>query len=306
MKIGSKINSGKKLRDTIKEKGIAVLPGVIDAHSARLVEMAGFDGVYITSFGLHASMLASNDIDLLTTTEMVDQSRRIAHAVNIPAMVDGESGGMNIEGTIREFRLYEEAGIGAIQFDDELKPCKCPFLRPDQKQQLVSIEEMCKKIEAAVATRKNKDTLIVARSDTYGSVYDDGTTSHLDEQIKRLNAYAKAGADVIFPIATKFEDYCRVANAVDAPYKVVCLSDMDCQVPDYELHKYSVEDWKNAGFNIYIVPLLSLQASGKAIEAALTKFKETGLQPIDMFMRQDYYNKILRMTEVDELGLNNF
>lgn len=284
-------NSGAKLRRLIKEKGIVIAPGVYDAFSARMTELAGLDGAYVSGSSLHASMLASHDMDLLTLTEIVDQSRRIAHAVDIPVIVDGGSGYGDVANTIREVQLFEQAGAAAIQLDDEVIPYKCPWIYPDNKQKLVPPMDMCKKIEAACEARNNQETIIIARSDTQGSVYDTGDNSHLKEQIARLKEYVKAGAECIFPIASTYDDWKRVFDEVDAPYKLCAVSNLAHK--GYNLREYSVEDWKNAGANIYIVPLFAIESSAKALRETLGEMKRTGDQPVEKFVSFEEYNEFL-------------
>ncbi len=287
-------SAGKKLKQAIEEKGIVTIPGAYDALSAKMIELAGFEGVYVTGCGLHGSQLAVRDMDLLTLTEIADTVRRICAAVNVPVMADAESGFGDAVNVARAVHLYEDAGVAALQLDDEVIPCKCPFLYPNVKQELISVKEMCKKIEAAAATRKDEDTLIVVRSDTQGSVYDSGDNSHLKEQIYRLNEYSKAGADCVFPIALNYEDYKRVLNSVDAKYKLCCVSQQLQYVPGYDLDQYLPEDYhRDMGCNIYIAPLFTLTVCTKAMQDTLTEFRKTLLHPAGAFTQLNDYNKLL-------------
>ena len=144
---------------------------------------------------------------------MTDAARRIAQAVSFPVLADAEAGFGDALNTRRTIQIYEDAGVAGVHIEDQVAPSKCPWLFPENRTPLVPIEEMQKKIEAAVNARKDDDFLIIARSDTPGSVYDTGDYGHLDEQIKRLNAYVAAGADAVFPVVSHFEGLKRVLNS---------------------------------------------------------------------------------------------
>ena len=291
------MSNGKKLKELIEKDGIAVLPGVHDAISARLVEQAGFGSAYITGGGMYASALGSPDMDLLTQTEMAEHTRRICQAVNIPIFADAEEGFGGIPNVIRTVRLFEEAGAAAFHLDDEVSPGKCPYLYPDTKQELLSIDDMCKKIEAAVSAKKDKDTLIVVRCDAKGSVYDTGGDAYIKEQIKRLNAYAEAGADCLYPFTATYEDYKRVCHAINSPYKACVVSPQIANIPGYDLHLHTPEEWlKDTGCNIMIAPLFSITASMKIMRETLAEFKKTGYQPKDSMMSFDEYNDVLKIS----------
>ena len=128
--------------------------GAIDGFSARLVERAGFDSVYVGSYATEAAMFGQPDLAMMTKTERLWIARNIVKAVNIPVIVDAEEGygnALNVMDTIRDF---EAAGVAGIHLDDEALPSKCPFLPGIPRNQLISTDEMCGKIEAAVRARE--------------------------------------------------------------------------------------------------------------------------------------------------------
>jgi 2-methylisocitrate lyase-like PEP mutase family enzyme len=282
---------GSDLKAIIKRQGMAILPGVYDALGARLCENAGFDGVYITGAGLHGSLLGVPDVDLLTQTEMTDQARRIANAVSSPVLADAEGGFGDALNTRRTVQIFESAGVAGVHIDDQVLPSKCPWLFPQNRTPLIPIEEMQKKIEAAVNAREDEDFLIIARSDTQGSVYDTGDFGHLDEQIKRLNAYVEAGADAVFPVAPHFEGYKRVLDSVDAPIKLCSVAKFS--LPAYDLHEYTPDDFRELGCSLMILPALSLTAATKAIVDTLERFKVDQLVPADLQMSFEEYSELV-------------
>lgn len=288
------MSNGKKLRELVAKDGIALLPGVQDALTARMVEQAGFGAAYITGSGMHASLLGSPDMDLLTQTEILEQTRKICQSVSIPIFGDAEEGFGGIPNVVRTVRLFEEAGVAAMHLDDEVTPSKCPYLNPGIKQELVPVDEMCRKIEAAVSAKKDKDTMIVVRCDARGSVYDIGGDAYIEEAIRRLNAYAEAGADALYPFTSTFEDYKRVCRAISSPYKVCVVSAQIANIPGYDLHLHTPEEFlKETGCNIMLAPLFTVTSAMKGIRAALAELRQTGIQPIDRIVNFDEYNDIV-------------
>ncbi len=292
------MNNGKKMRDVVKKNGIAILPGTYDGMSAKVVEYCGFEAAYVTGCGMHAGQLGAPDVDLLTLTEMADQMRRICNSISIPIMADAQEGFGGVQNVIRTIRLYEEAGVAAIQLDDEVTPSQCPFHEETDgeraRQELIPVDEMCEKIKAACEARESKDTIIVVRSDTRGSVYDTVGEEHIHEQIKRLNAYVKAGAECIFPIAISYENYKKVLTSVDAPYKMCCISPQLDDLPGYDLHKHTAEEYKkDMGCNIMIMPVLTATAGMKAMIEALEYYKANGIQDTEKYVMLSKFNEVL-------------
>src|ERR687889_1938484 len=114
-----------RLRELLATSAPLVAPGAYDALSARLVEQAGFDVVYMTGFGSTASLIGRPDVGLLTGTEMVDNARRIAAAVGVPVIADADTGYGNAINVVRTVQLYEQAGVAGIHLEDQVMPKKC-------------------------------------------------------------------------------------------------------------------------------------------------------------------------------------
>ncbi len=298
---------GMKLREIIEKEHMIDVPGVYDALSAKLVQITGYHAAYFTGCGAHAAMLGLPDIDLLTMTELADQVRRICNAIDLPVIADAQHGFGDIANVIRTTQMYEDAGVAIVQLDDEKIPCKCPYLYPNGKQELVSIDEMCEKIHAASKARRDKGTIIMARSDTKGSVYDTGDDdTHIDEQIKRLRAYVDAGAEAVFPVVKSFKNYKRVHDEVNAPIRFCAVTPQVANEPGYDLHLHSREEYVNdMKCNIYMTSVMVLTANIKATKAALEYFKKTGQQPSagnnpdDMTILLSDMNNLLRIPEYD-------
>ena len=187
---------------------ILVLPGAYDALSAKIVEQTGFKAVTFGGYPASGSLLAKPDVSLLTMTEMVNQARYIAEAVDIPLFVDADTGHGNVTNVARTVREFERAGVAGLFIEDQVFPKRCGHM---EGKQVVSTDEMVTKIKAAVDARMDNDLVIMARTDSL-AVYG------IDEAIERGNRCAEAGADIIFIEAPpSIEDMRRVCREVKAP-----------------------------------------------------------------------------------------
>src|SRR5689334_16357122 len=174
------MTKARKLRELLARREFFIAPGAYDAMTARLVEQAGFPAVKLLGNATTASLLGLPDLGFLSLMEVVNHARNVAAAVEIPLMVDADTGFLSGPlGIIRTVREFERAGLAGISFEDQAWPKKC-----------APIDEHAKRIEAAVHAREDKDFVIGTRTDAEESL-------GLDEAIKRANVYAAAGADVI-------------------------------------------------------------------------------------------------------------
>ena len=151
-----------RLRELIGGPAPLVAPGAYDALSARLIEQAGFDAVYMTGFGTTASLIGRPDVGLLSGAEMVDNARRIVSAVDVPVIADADTGYGNAINVVRTVQLYEQAGVAGIQLEDQVMPKKCGHM---SGKLLIGADEMVGKLRAAVEARRDPDLVIIARTD---------------------------------------------------------------------------------------------------------------------------------------------
>lgn len=177
-----------RLRELLARDRIVVAPGAYDALTARLVERAGFEAVYLSGAGVSYTHLARPDVGLVTLDEMLRRAEAICSAVNIPVLADGDTGFGNAINVQRTVRAYERAGLAGIQLEDQTFPKRCGHL--DGKE-VIDRNEMVGKVRAAVDARSDKDFVIVARTDAIA-------THGIEEALRRLRSYADAGADVLF------------------------------------------------------------------------------------------------------------
>ncbi len=178
------------LRAILRRPGLVPMVGAHDALSAKLIEAAGFPVIWSSSFAVSAAQRAVPDVNLLTMTENLEAAKHINDAVAAPVIADVDNGYGNVVNVVRTVEEYERAGIAGICMEDNVFPKKCS-LYPGMKRELLSIEEFAGKIRAAVATRRDPESLLIARVEALIAGW--GMT----EALRRARAYAEAGADMV-------------------------------------------------------------------------------------------------------------
>ena len=252
------MKKAKRLRELIQSPGILVAPGAYDAMSAKIIEAAGFDAVYMTGFGTAAGVFGLPDIGLVTMTEMVENARRIADSVGVPVIADADTGYGNHLNVVRTIQEYEKAGIAGIQIEDQISPKRCGHM---EGQKIVPISEMVAKLRAATEARKNKDTVIIARTDAI-------SVSGFDEAIKRGNIFWDNGADLLFIEApTTQEQLEKIPKLINGPV----LVNVAPKTPYMNIKEYEA-----FGYAMAIYPAISLTAAFAAIKDKLNELKGSG------------------------------
>ncbi|MFN3973810.1 MAG: oxaloacetate decarboxylase [Dehalococcoidia bacterium] len=176
-----------RFRRLLKRPGLALAPFVFDAYQAKIAQAVGFRLLYMTGFGTAAAR-GYPDVGLVTQTEMVQNAKYIAGAVDIPVLCDADTGYGNPINVWRTVREYEGVGVAGIHIEDQVFPKKCGFF---EGKQVVPLEEHVQKIRAALDARRDKDFVIVARTDALA-------VNGWDDTIRRCRAYYQAGADLVF------------------------------------------------------------------------------------------------------------
>ena len=191
-----------RLRERLESSELLVAPFVYDALQAKIAEATGFEAVYMTGFGTAAAR-GLPDLGLLSLTEMVQNARFIAGAVEVPVICDADTGYGNALNVMRTVREFEDAGASAIHLEDQVWPKRCGFL---EGKQVIPAEQMIPKLRAACDARRDPDFVIIARTDAL-------QPHGWDEAERRARAYAEAGADLVFVdgIATRhdLDEYAR-------------------------------------------------------------------------------------------------
>ncbi len=201
------MSTRKRLRQLLAEKRYLIVPGAFDTLTARLVQLAGFEAVYLTGGGFSRAS-GYPDLGLLTLTEIAQFLSRTVDAVDIPVIADADTGYGNAINVVRTVREFERAGVAGFHIEDQVTPKKCGHY--DGKD-VVSIEEMVGKIKAAVDTRRDGDLVIIARSDARA-------VEGLEAAIDRVNACLEAGADMGFVEAPQSaQELSEVARGVRGP-----------------------------------------------------------------------------------------
>jgi len=238
-----------------------VLPGCYDALSGRLVEQAGFDATYMTGFGTTASLLGRPDVGLLGMTEMVDNARRIAAAVDVPLIADADTGYGNPINVIRTVQSYEGAGVAGIHIEDQVMPKKCGHM---ENKQVIDTDVMMAKIAAAVAARTDADFQIIARTDARA-------VHGLDDAMRRAAACVEAGADVLFVEALQGE---KEIEKVAAEFSDTPL--LFNWVEGGKTPPLSYDDIAELGFAMILLPITTLLAATQAMQQTLARLRADG------------------------------
>jgi len=248
------------LKKLINDPEILIMPGVYDALSAKIAQKVGVKAVQASGYGLAGSYLGMPDMGILTKTQMVELTRNICNAVDIPVMADGDTGFGNAVNLYFAVKEFEAAGAAGINLEDQIFPKRCGHM---EGKQIVSLEEAVKKIEAAGAAKTDPDFVINARTDAIA-------VAGVEEAIKRGNAYAKAGADLIFIEApTKEEEIKRVIQSIDAPVSINLL--YGGKSPAVPIEK--IASWGAARVSVPVAPIM---AASWALERAYRHIIEQG------------------------------
>ena len=254
------MTTASALRDLLAQPRLIVAPGAYDAISGRAIEAAGFPAVYMTGSGTAAS-LGFPDFGLLTMSEMVENAGVIARSVSVPVIADADTGYGNELNVTRTVREYESRGIAAIHIEDQVSPKRCGHL--DGKE-VVSRTEFVSKIRAAVEARRDRQFVIIARTDARAVV-------GMDEAIARANEALDAGADVAFvEAAQSAEELAQIPRLVKGP----CLLNM---VVGGKTPVVSLKDAEEMGYKIAIQPGLLFRAAVAVFDAVLEDLNKSGL-----------------------------
>ncbi|HWI82115.1 isocitrate lyase/PEP mutase family protein [Ramlibacter sp.] len=251
------------LRAMLQRGDFVVAPGVFEMLGAKIADRMNFQALYMTGYGIAGSHLGQPDAGLAGYTDMQQRARTIAHGTSKPLIADADTGFgglINIRHTVRG---YEEAGVQAIQLEDQESPKKCGHT-PDRR--VVPLEDAVRRIEVAVAARRSDDFLVIARTDAR-------TGLGLDEAIRRALAFAQAGADIVFVESPESEDeFARVGQAL-AGRGAWLIANM---VPTGRSPELSAARLRELGFALAIWPAVLMQSACAAMENALSYLARHG------------------------------
>jgi len=254
------MSKARQLRQMIEESEILIVPSAYDALSAKVIQKAGFKAVHMTGSGSAASLLGYPDLGLTTLSEMATHAKSLVLAVDVPVIVDADTGYGNAVNVWRTIRELERVGVVGMHIEDQVTPKRCGHL---EGKRVITTEEMVGKIKAAVAGREDKDFVIIARTDAR-------ELCGMDEAIHRSNQYVKAGADCIFfeaPLSV--EEMNQVRSAIDAPL----LANM---VEGGKTPWLTAKELEAIGFNLVIYPLSGWMAAAAVLRELMSDLRRSG------------------------------
>jgi 2-methylisocitrate lyase-like PEP mutase family enzyme len=268
------MNPRQALKQLLQRDKLLVAPGCFDGLSARLVQEAGFEAVYLSG-GAAARSMGIPDIGLVTMSEVIERAGQVVSAVKIPVIADADTGYGNAVNLVRTIREFERTGVAAIHIEDQITPKRCGHL--DGKE-VISLTEMEKKLQAALASRTDPDFCIIARTDARG-------VHGFDDAIRRARAFAKIGVDAVFVEAPQSEaELAEIPRAIpDIPLlvnvfkggKTPMLPADRLQELGYRIAIYPSETQRAAIYAMRMaLGMLKREGTTERMDAALTTFKE--------------------------------
>lgn len=275
------VSKASRLREVLAAHTVAI-PGAFNALSAMQIERVGYEVVYVSGAAISASR-GLPDTGVISLADMSGEAATIAGAVSIPAIVDADTGYGPPEVVGEAVRVFEQAGLAGMQIEDQEIHKKCGHL---SGKRLVPVPEMVAKIKAAVQAKRERDFLLVARTDARGV---DG----LDVAIQRAVAYAEAGADALFPEALESaEEFRTFAREVR---KAGITVPMIANMTEFGRTPYlSVGEFELLGYRGVLFPVTALRAAMHAIEKLLGELKMFGSQ-------RDWLNHMMTRKELYDL-----
>ncbi len=257
----TKKNHAEKRKDfaeNLKKNKLLRFPGAYNPLCAKLIAEIGFDGIYISG-GVMANDLGIPDIGLTSLDHVSYRSNQIAKATDLPSIVDADTGFKDCEKTIS---IFEEKGLAGCHIEDQIDEKRCGHL--DNKE-VISKNDMVKKIKKAVNVRKDKNFLIIVRTDA-------NTVEGIDKTIDRIKAYEDAGADMIFPEAMKNEKEFEKIRKNSKTYLLANMTEFG------KSKLLTIKELQNLGYNLVIYPVTTQRIAMKSVEDGLKSIFVDGHQ----------------------------
>jgi 2-methylisocitrate lyase-like PEP mutase family enzyme len=254
------MNPRQALKQLLKRDKFLVAPGCFDGLSARLVEQAGFEAVYLSG-GAVARSMGIPDIGLVTMSEVIERAAQVVSAVKIPVIADADTGYGNAVNLVRTIREFERTGAAAIHIEDQITPKRCGHL--DGKE-VISLAEMEKKLEAALASRTDPNFCIIGRTDARG-------VHGFDDAVRRGRAFAKLGVDAVFVEAPQSE-----AELAEIPRAIPGIPLLVNVFKGGKTPMLPVDELQRLGYRIAIYPSETQRAGIYAMRMALGLLKREG------------------------------
>lgn len=277
----------RRLRELLKRPGVTIVPGAFECIGMRIIQSEGFEAAYVTGGGISASRIGKPDVGLTTMSEIVGTVRNMAQTVDIPLIVDADTGYGNPLNVMRTVRELEQAGAAAVQIEDQIFPKRCGHF--DGKQ-VIPEEDMVQKVRAACEARSDPDLVVVARTDAIA-------VTGFDDALQRAHAYAEAGADLLFIEAPRTVEQIR---QIGADFETPLLFNLAAsgKTPSIEASEMGA-----LGFKLACFAGIGIWAVAQTLQKQYRLLKETGdIESFrDMMMPFNDFWDLMGMAEVKEL-----
>jgi 2-methylisocitrate lyase-like PEP mutase family enzyme len=249
----------RSLKGVLKKGKLIAAPGIYDMISMRIADRMGFEALYMTGYGTVASHLGLPDAGLASYSDMVNRVTAFCSMANTPVICDGDTGYGGLLNVAHTVRGYASAGAAAIQLEDQEFPKKCGHT-PGRR--VIPVKDMVTKIKVAVEARGTSDLQIIARTDAR-------TSLGLDEALRRADAYANAGADILFVESPETEaELAKIGQTFEQPLLVNIVDSGSTPV-------LPAETLEQMGFALAIYPVLGFLSAGYALQNAFSHLKQT-------------------------------
>ena len=261
---------GSRFRRAIEEENPLQIIGVINAYAAMLAHRAGFKCIYLSGSGVAAASYGLPDLGITSMDDVLEDARRVTNASELPLLVDidtGWGGAFNIARTIREM---ERVGVAGVHIEDQVAQKRCGH-RPNKV--IVSVEEMCDRIKAAVDAKVDNEFVVMARTDALA-------VSGMDAVVERVQRFEDAGADAIFAEAmTELDMYREITSQVNIPVLA--------NVTEFgKTPLYSTDELRSVDVAMALYPLSGFRAMSQAAERMFASIRQKGTQVDDLASMQ--------------------
>ena len=274
---------GEKFRNAIKNNNPLVIPGAINAYSAKLAERSGYDAIYLSGSGVAAASYGLPDLGVTSLEDVLIDAKRITDASELPLLVDIDTGWGDFDAVSNTIVEMEKAGVAAVHIEDQVFDKRCGH-RPNK--QIVSISEMQDRLKAAVSAKNDESFFIMARTDALAS-------EGIDKAIERCGEYLKAGADgIFFEAAVSLDEYKEFKRNFSVP--------LLANITEFgKTPLYTQKDLSDVGVDIVLYPLTAFRAMSLSAEKIYNSILKDGTQePLldimqtreELYEVLDYYN----------------
>lgn len=275
----------KKLKELIYQDGLLILPGAFDGFSTRLIEASGYDAAFVTGSGVSESSLGWADMGIMGLEENLRSTRSLANCTSLPLLADGDTGYGNAVNVHFTYRAFEQAGVAGLMIEDQVWPKRCGHMKG---KEVIPLDEAANKIRAAREATEDPDFIVMSRTDTLA-------TDGIDEVIRRLNAFDKAGADLLFADAVmSVQDISAVVRNVSKP---VCVN-MGFGIRQRSTTPLlSPAELAELGVAVAIYPRMLTAAAIQGMKHAMAALRES----IDTGRRVDRPDLLVSFEELNDL-----